>query len=119
MAYSRVYGGRYIVPVGEMTELVTLQDPPTAATDTDLADAWVDLDPVEVYAKVEPATARNVERNFAGGVQGVLSYVVTMREHADVSLKTRITWDGHVLYVRGSARDKKNDRLTLACEEIV
>lgn len=119
MAYSRLYGGRYVVPVGEMTELVTLQDPPVATTDTALAGEWVDLNPAEVYAKVEPASARNVERNFAGAVQGVLSYVVTMRDHDGVSLKTRIGWGTSYLYVRGSARDKAHDRLTLACEEVV
>lgn len=116
---TRLYGGKVVVPVGEMTEQVTLQDPPAATSDTDLAGAWVDLDPALVYAKVEPASARNVERIFASAVQGVLSYIVTMRNHDGVSLKSRVTWGSRLLYVRGSARDQRNDRLTLACEEVV
>jgi head-tail adaptor len=78
-----------------------------------------------VWVGLQAATAQNVERVLASAVQGTISYLVTLRDRRDVTLKARIRWlYGAVwktLLVRGvqPPTSRPGADLVLACEEVL
>lgn len=107
---------------GELRHLVTLDNPGTAVADGDggFTQTFAELSPARVWAAIQPATARDLERVAAGTVLSTASHIVTMRYHAGVTTKTRITFGTRVLNVTGvSNPDERNRELVCLCAEVV
>jgi SPP1 family predicted phage head-tail adaptor len=109
-------------PAGLRRILVVLQNPGTSVPDGDggFTQTWSDLSPRTMWASIAPATARDLERVAAGTVLSSATHIVTMPYHAQVTTKTRITFNGRTLNVTGvSNPDERNRELILACTELV
>lgn len=108
--------------IGEMRHQVVVENPTrTADAEGGYTDAWSAASPSPVWARLEPATPSNVERLVGNTVSAPITHVVTMRYHAGITAKTRLTFENsRVFYVRGLQNVSEKDRwLVLACEEIV
>lgn len=84
-------------------------------------DALIPLDPADVAASIEPATTRTLERLTASAtVEAVATHVVTIDYHPQVSMQTRVTFEGRVLQVRSIVNpDEANQQLQLICAEVL
>jgi SPP1 family predicted phage head-tail adaptor len=107
--------------IGALRHRVTLEAPTTVPDGRGTyTQTWEPLVPAQVWAAVEPATPRAVERLIAGVVAANITHVVTIRFHAGVTTKTRITFNGRYLFVRGLQNvEELSQRVRLACEEAV
>lgn len=71
-----------------------------------------------VWASIEPATSRSVERRVGAQVEATITHLVTMRYLAGVTTKMRLLFGLRVFQIRGLQNlDERNVMLTLACEE--
>lgn len=107
--------------IGALDKLVTLQSPGSVPdNEGGYTEAWTNLSPGTVWAAIQPATARDLERRVASTVQASASHLVTIRFHSGVTTKTRILFGTRIFNVTGITNpDEKNEALILACEEVV
>lgn len=108
--------------VGALRHLVTLENPGAAVPDLDggYTQTWMPLSPSQVWASINPATARDLERLVASTVQSTASHVIEMWYHAGVNTKTRITYGTRVFQVTGVQNpEERNIELRIAAEEVV
>jgi head-tail adaptor len=107
---------------GQKRHLVSLDAPGAAVPDADggFTQTQAPLDPPEMYAEIQPATARDLERVTAGTVLSSASHVVTMDYHPGVTTQTRITFNGRIFSVTGvSNPDERNIETIAICVEVV
>lgn len=107
---------------GELRHWVTLQNPGAEVPDSEggFTVTNVDLTPAQVYASIQPATARNLERIVANVEQSKASHIITIRYHPEVTTETRVVYGDRIFQVTGIQNpDERNIALLLACEEIV
>lgn len=77
---------------GDLRHLLTLDAPATAADgDGGFSSTWSPLSPSQAWAAIEPATARALERTIASTVQSNATHLITIRYHAGVTTRTRLT----------------------------
>lgn len=110
------------VGVGARPHRITLQNPGTAVPDGDggFTQTWTDLTPASMFAKIAPATARDLERVAAGTVLSTATHIVTLPYHPQITTLTRITFNGRNLSVTGvSNPDERNVELILTAVEVV
>ena len=113
--------------IGTLRHLVTLENPAPAVPDGDggYTEVWAALMPSAVWASIESATQRALERVVANVVLAQATHIVKMRYHSGVTIKTRLTWtDKSGLVHRASVTDRQNVgeqsiELVLVCAEIV
>lgn len=107
--------------IGQLRQRVDVKNPTRAADgDGGYVDTWVSANPASMAASVEPATASVVERQVGNTIEAAISHIVTMRYHADVTTKTRLTQGSMTLAVRGVQDvDFRHEWLILACEEVI
>jgi SPP1 family predicted phage head-tail adaptor len=108
--------------IGSLRHRVTLAAPSRIQdNDGGYTEAWTALTPSPVWAAIEPATARNLERVVGNAVQATATHLVTVRYHSGITTRTRLTLGGsRYLYVRGvQDLDERGIGMTLACEEVV
>ena len=101
---------------------VQLQTPGPGVSDGDggVTQSWTDLVPAHRYAKLKPATARDLERIAAGTVIGTASHIVTFPFHPGVTLATRIVFRGRVFQVTGVSNPEERNIETIAvCVELL
>lgn len=79
--------------VADRPHRVQLQNPGPAVADGDgfYSNTWSDLSPAEMSVKIEPATAKDLERVTAGTVLSTTTHIITGPYHPQVTTKTRIT----------------------------
>lgn len=109
---------------GAQKERVTLQNPGAKVPDGDGGYTQTYAPFLErVPAKVEAATARNLERVIANSVQAQASHLVTVRYNADTTTESRVVWHHRAgdktLSVTGVHDDGNGVELVLACNEAV
>jgi len=107
---------------GALRHQVTLEQPGAAVPDGEggYTETWTALTPSPVWAAIQPASARDLERVFAGASQATASHLVTLRYHAGVTTATRLTFGTRVFAITGVQNlDERNKELVLACEEVV
>jgi len=107
---------------GQKRHLVSLWGPGPVVADGDGGYTQVPaaLDPPEMMAAIEPATARDLERVVANTVASKASHIVTMDYHPQVTTETAIHFGERIFAVAGvQNREEKNVELVLACEETV
>ena len=105
--------------IGHLRHRVAIANPTrTADGDGGYTDAWVAAEPSPVWARIDTATASNIERLVGNTVSAPISHIVTMRWHEGVTTRSRLTYDGRYFNVRGVQNIQERDRwLVLACEE--
>lgn len=107
---------------GKRRHLVSLENPGPNVPNADggFDSTWVTITPDDVWASVEPATQRSLERLVASTVASDASHVVTMPFISGVTTKTRVTFKGRTLNVVGVQNVEERDiELRLACVEQV
>jgi SPP1 family predicted phage head-tail adaptor len=105
--------------IGHLRHRVAIANP-TRVPDGDggYTDTWVAASPSPVWARIETATASNIERLIGNTITAPVSHIVTIRWHEDVTARSRLTYDGRSFNVRGVQNIQERDRwLVLACEE--
>lgn len=117
------------VRAGALNKRVTLENPSAPVSDND--GGFTTLWPpsggttlAKVWASVQPATARDLERVVAGTVQSNASHLVTVRYIPGVTTKTRVIFHDTVgdrtFSVTGiHDPDERHISLVLACQEVV
>ena len=105
--------------IGQMRHRVAIANPTREADgDGGYTDTWVAASPSPVWARIDVATASNIERLVGNTIEAPISHIVTMRWHAGVSTRSRLTYDGRYFNVRGLQNIQERDKwLVLACEE--
>jgi len=107
---------------GALRFRVTLEEPSQVTTDSDggRTKTWQPLTPSQVWCSIAPATARQLERVAAGTVTSTATHVVSMRFHAGVTTKTRVTFGDRQFQVVGVMSPDELQIETIAlCKEIV
>lgn len=107
--------------IGQLRQRVDVQNPSRSADgDGGYTDTWAAASPASMWARVEPATASNVERLVGNTIEAAVSHIVTMRYHAGVTTTTRLTQGNRTLAVRGVQDvDWRHEWLVCACEELI
>jgi head-tail adaptor len=111
------------VDIGAREHLITLENPGVPVPDGDGGYTEVPVELATVFASIQPATARDLERLVAGTVQSTVSHVVTLEYVFGVSTRTRIRFDdpmvGPRLFdVNGIQNpEERNLDLILVCSE--
>lgn len=108
--------------VGERPHRILLQNPGPPVPDGEggYLQSYTDLTPSRMSARIQPATAQDLERVAPGTVQSSATHIVTMPYHPGVTTKTRIVFDGRTFTVSGVATPDERKQETIAlCEEIV
>jgi head-tail adaptor len=106
--------------IGQLRHRLDVDNPTqTADGDGGYTESWVAATPPEVWAAVVPATASIIERQVGNMIDAPIHQMVTCRYHAGISTRSRLTFDGRTLYVRG-VQDLNTQHvwLVLACEEV-
>lgn len=95
--------------VGLLNQWVTLSRCPVTTPDSD--GFFEDLSPVGVWAAIQPLSPSPNDRT--------ISYLVTMRYHAGITVDTRIVHGSKELFVKGVQHvDVGKAELRLYCEEV-
>ena len=108
--------------IGRLNKRVSLANPgaPVANGDGGFTQAWTDASPATVWAAIQPATARDLERMAAGTVLSTASHILTMRYHAGVTTQTRVTFGTRLFSVTGVMNPEERNAETIAlCVEVV
>jgi head-tail adaptor len=81
---------------------------------------WGDLDPPQMFMRIDPATAADLERLSAGTVISTATHIIRGPFHPGVTTKSRVVCNGHTYNVRGFAnRELRDIDMVLLCEELV
>jgi hypothetical protein len=111
--------------VGDRPHWVTLANPGPGVPDGDggTTQSWTNLTPPQLFAKIVPATGKDLERVAAGTVLTTLSRLVTCPYHPQVTTQTRLTWTdlvgkAHQANVTGAQADARSVELELVCVEV-
>lgn len=78
---------------GERNRLVRLSNPgQTPDGEGGYTEGWIDLEPAEVWAHMNPATPADMERAGAGATLSIATYVFDLLFHPQVTPETRIVF---------------------------
>lgn len=106
---------------GQRTERVTLESPirvPDGEGGT--VDTWAPLDPPELYAHINRATARDLERSAGGAVLATASHVIEVPYHPQVTVHTRIVHGARIFQVTAVRDpDEAHRDLVIVAEELL
>jgi head-tail adaptor len=108
--------------IGQRRHLVSFQNPGASVPDGDggSVSSWYTLTPPTAYAKIKPATAKDLERVAAGTVLATASHVVTFPYHPGVTTVTRIVFGARVFSVTGvSNPEERNVETICVCVELL
>lgn len=105
--------------IGELCHRLRVENPTRVADgEGGYSDTWVAASPATVWASIEPASPRAVERQVGATVEAPVSAIITIRYHAGVTTDTRLLDGPRVFMVRGIQNpSERNVSLVLACEE--
>jgi hypothetical protein len=115
------------VSIGARSIRVTLDVPGVPVPDGDggWTSGWELLDPPTLFADIQPASARDLERVTSGVVRASANLLITMPFHPRVTLQTRVSWTDaakrpHTAGIVGIIdRDSRCVETTLAAVEVV
>jgi SPP1 family predicted phage head-tail adaptor len=111
-----------VLNIGRLNKRVSLANSgdPVADGDGGYTQAFAALTPPVVWAAIQPAAARDLERLAAGTVLATATHLVTMRHHAGVTTQTRITFGTRLFAVTGVVNPEERNIETIAlCVEVV
>jgi head-tail adaptor len=112
--------------VADRSFRVTLQRPGPGVPDGHgkVTQTWTNLVPPSLFARIVPATGKDLERLAAGTILSSLSRLVTLPYHPDITTICRLTWidlvgKAHVASVTGVSPNARSTELELVVVEIV
>jgi len=108
--------------IAEKPHRVTVEGPGDPVPDSDggYTQSWASLAPPQLFVKITPATARDLERTGSGTVITTASHIVVAPYHPQLTTECRLRFGARVFSVTGIAnRDERNVELVLLCEEVV
>ena len=111
-----------MIATGRRDKRVLLENPGGSVPDGEggYVEGWVSLDPAEVFAHINPANARDLERAAAGTVIATASHMIEILYHPGVTVQTRITYGTRIFQVTSVRNpDEANRELVIVAEEIV
>jgi SPP1 family predicted phage head-tail adaptor len=111
-----------VIATGRRDKRVRLENPGAAVPDGEggYTEGWAPLAPAEVFAHINPASARDLERFAAGTVIATASHVIEMLYHPGVTIKTRITYGTRQFSVTSVRNpDEANRELVIVAEELL
>ena len=106
--------------IGEYRHRGTFQDPTALVPDGEggWIEGWADLDPPDWPVRITPATVRDLERVAAGTILSSATHVIEGRWRPDVSLKSRLLFEGRIFHVTGINNvDERDMTMRLLVEE--
>jgi hypothetical protein len=107
--------------VGELRHRVAVLNPSAPVSDGagGFSVEWSSASPGEVWAKVEPSSSRTAERLAGLKLEASYSHVVTVRYHAEITARTRLTLGARVFAVRGVVDPlERHEWLIVAVDEV-
>lgn len=106
---------------GALRHLVTLENStPAADGDGSYVPVYAELSPARVWASIEPATARDLERVAAGTVISSATHLLRCWYHPQITTQTRITYGSRLFSVVGVQNVEERSReLVIAAVEVV
>jgi SPP1 family predicted phage head-tail adaptor len=111
-----------MMAAGRRDKRVLLENPGGSVPDGDggYIEGWQPLDPAEVFAHIDPATTRDLERRAAGTVIASASHVIDLDYHPQVTVLTRITFGARQFQVTAVRNpDEANRELVVVAEELL
>jgi head-tail adaptor len=109
------------MPAGLRPHRVTLDNPgpPVATSDGGFTESTVPLQPAAMFASILPILDRDVERSTGGTVIALATHRVTMPWHPQVTIQTRLRFNGRTFSVISVANtEERNVELVLLCVEV-
>lgn len=105
-----------MMPAGKRTHWIGLAGPgtPTADGDGGYTTTPVMLSPPYVYAAIQPASVRDLERVTAGTVTSTATHLVSMPYHPGVTTQTVITFGTRTFQVVGVTNPNEANIETIA-----
>lgn len=108
--------------IADRPHWVTFQNPGAAVSDGagDVTQLWFALTPPALFVRIQPATAKDLERLAAGTVLSTASHIVTGPDHPQVTTATRIVFGTRVFSVTGVANpEERNVERIYLCVELL
>lgn len=113
-------------PRGARRHVVAIQTPTRTSDGAGgFTESMSTLSPTTAFAKIDTATARDVERVFGAKVQMPVTHVVTLDYHSGLAASARkadaqVVFGSRTFRVRAIANpEERNIDHVLACEEIL
>lgn len=105
--------------IGGLRHQVSLETPTRVADGQGgFTESFAVTSPSPVWSEIEPATPSKMERLVGNSIQGTITHLITLRYHAGVTTKTRVTFGSRRFYVRGIQNvEERGQWLRLSCEE--
>jgi SPP1 family predicted phage head-tail adaptor len=110
------------VTIGQRRHLVTVQAPgaPVADGDGGYTQTWAPLAPADWWVRIQPATAKDLERVAAGTVISTATHIVTGRYHPQITTATRIVEGARIFEVTGvSDPEERHIETICTCVELL
>lgn len=111
-----------VASVRERPHRVTLQNPSAPVPDTDggATQSYTDLNPPQMWAAIEAATARDLERLASGTAIATATHVIRIPFHPQVTTKTRVLFGAREFHLSSvQDPDEAGVELVLVGEEVV
>lgn len=111
-----------MIATGRRDKRVLLENPGAPVPDGEggYTEGYLPLVPAEVFAHINPASARDLERFAAGTVIATASHVIEILYHPGVTVQTRITYGSRLFQVTSVRNpDEANRELVIVAEEML
>lgn len=116
-----------MIAIGRRDKRVRLENPGGDQPDGEggTIPGWVPLDPPEMFVRINPASAADLERAAVGVTVAQATHVIEMLYHPQVSVYTRLQYDdprkGTRLFSVTSVRDpdEGNRELIIVAQELL
>jgi head-tail adaptor len=115
-------GNRTSIALRQLRVRLQRPGPRTPDGDGGYVEAWIDLDPPEMFAHVRPITGRDLETVASNVVQARLTHKVELPFHPGVTTETRVLVPGRaqpLAVVAVASPDERGVDLDLLCAEVV
>jgi head-tail adaptor len=111
-----------MIATGRRDKRVQLHHPGPLVADGEggYTEDWQPLDPPEMLAHIDAATARDLERAVSGTVLSTATHLIGMLYHPGITIQTRVTYGTREFQVTAVRNpDEANRELLLVAEEIL
>jgi len=110
-----------VINFSALRHQVAVQNP-TKTDDGDggYTESFAAASPSPVFASIQTATARAIERMIGNTIEAPVTHLVTIRWHSAVTTRTRLVFNSRNFFVRGIQNiDELDEFMVLACEEFI
>jgi SPP1 family predicted phage head-tail adaptor len=111
-----------VTTAGQRRHRLTLEAPGAPVPDGagGYVETFAPLTPADVWGRVEPLAAGDVERVTGSTVEATVTHLITVPFHPQITVQTRVTYHGRLFLVQSVRNlDERNITLELTCEEVL